>query len=1052
MPASLIDILCAADDSVRHTPLATAVEQHGAPDLLREAAQLDRFWRQTDNLYQRVRALLFLAAIHRFELPRRPGLPACGHIPQDGFAALLERRFTEAIDALLAAAERQGPNEAVSSALAAAYRGHAFQTLADQVRRSVRLAEGNAWMFEIHDAEAQPLRAAAELAPRADAPGPWLTEHTAVRLDLSHSAWSDIFFLGMDYPEGARVLNLSIDLAVRGRDTAPRPPIAASVRILPRPVLRLASDDLGADTEIHALAGVFDFARDHLGLLRAAVISAGVVPPSLEGSGADLGALLGAICGPGNGLEVRSHVRGIPKGSRLAVSTNLLASLIAVLMRATQQTASLTGGLTEAERRVVAARAILGEWLGGSGGGWQDSGGIWPGAKRISGVLAGAGDPEDGISRGRLLPAHTLLDDSLAPGALDAVRRSLVLIHGGLAQNVGPVLEMVTEKYLLRSAYEWRCRQRAVALFDDIHRHLANGAVRPLAAATTDNFDGPIRGIIPAADNLYTARLRAAVQERFGDDFWGFCMLGGMSGGGMGLWFAPAARARALDALPSLLQTEKDRLVSAMPFAMDPVVYDFALSDTGTVARLEAPEAAAEARTAPPPAEAAPRSLDAQLTAAGFDLALHEQVRAALRSGAIGLRQNRLPPDTTIEDVGHADVLDGTEPQPAEVLERGSEALAQGRVAVVTLAAGVGSRWSGGSGVVKALHPFAVLGQRHRTFLEVHLAKSRRTTRAFGQPLPHVFTTSRFTHDAIDAHLDAERDYHYPAPLRLSPGRAVGLRMVPMVADLEALWSETAQQRLDEQAQKVRESAQAALADWARAAGEASDYTDNEPHQCLHPVGHWFEVGNLLRNGTLAELLALRPQLDHLLLHNIDTVGATVDPGLLGMHLAAGGALTFEVVPRCVDDRGGGLARVDGRLRLVESLALPRPELELGLRYYNSMTTWIAIDPLLAAFGLDRAALADELRVRRAVRAMAARLPTYVTLKDVVKRWGHAQEDVFTVCQFEKLWGDMTTLDDVDCRYLEVPRFRGQQLKDPAQLDGWLRDGSAAAVESWCEF
>jgi hypothetical protein len=28
--------------------------------------------------------------------------------------------------------------------------------------------------------------------------------------------------------------------------------------------------------------------------------------------------------------------------------------------------------------------------------------------------------------------------------------------------------------------------------------------------------------------------------------------------------------------------------------------------------------------------------------------------------------------------------------------------------------------------------------------------------------------------------------------------------------------------------------------------------------------------------------------------------------------------------------------------------------------------------------------------------------------------------------------------------------LRGQQLKDQAQLDGWLRDGSAAFVESLC--
>ena len=43
-----------------------------------------------------------------------------------------------------------------------------------------------------------------------------------------------------------------------------------------------------------------------------------------------------------------------------------------------------------------------------------------------------------------------------------------------------------------------------------------------------------------------------------------------------------------------------------------------------------------------------------------------------------------------------------------------------------------------------------------------------------------------------------------------------------------------------------------------------------------------------------------------------------------------------------------------------------------------------------------------------AIRRLSQRLPTYITLKDVKKRWGHGQEDVFPVSQFEKLWGDMT--------------------------------------------
>ena len=75
-------------------------------------------------------------------------------------------------------------------------------------------------------------------------------------------------------------------------------------------------------------------------------------------------------------------------------------------------------------------------------------------------------------------------------------------------------------------------------------------------------------------------------------------------------------------------------------------------------------------------------------------------------------------------------------------------------------------------------------------------------------------------------------------------------------------------------------------------------------------------------------------------------------------------------------------------------------------------------------------------------------MPTYVTLKDVKKRWGHGQEDVYPVTQFEKLWGDMTALPECSNVFAAVPRSRGQQLKDQAQLDSWARDGSAGHIES----
>lgn len=65
---------------------------------------------------------------------------------------------------------------------------------------------------------------------------------------------------------------------------------------------------------------------------------------------------------------------------------------------------------------------------------------------------------------------------------------------------------------------------------------------------------------------------------------------------------------------------------------------------------------------------------------------------------------------------------------------------------------------------------------------------------------------------------------------------------------------------------------------------------------------------------------------------------------------------------------------------------------------------------------------------------------------------GKGQEDVYPVAQFEKLWVDMTGLTQMSTGYVVVPRVRGQQLKEPAQLDGWVRDGSAKYVEGLCDF
>src|SRR5664280_892385 len=543
-PVSLLTGVITSGGEERDRSLDALCRDLSLEELLAECQALDRFRRTSDNLYERVRALFFLYAIHRFHIPLRPAAGAPAPIPFAGYCNLLKRRFEEALDLFLAAQAERGSSAAISSALAAGYKSLAFQTLADQVRRSVRSVRGNQWMFRTGHPADYPLRVRWELL--AGAPVfPILRETTPVRMDLTHSGWSDIFFLGMDFPEGARVLNISIDLAVRSAaapDGVPKPPVEAYFRVIDQPVLRLTSVDLHASADVTSIAEVFDFARDYLGLLKAAVIASGLVPPGMEGATQPLSDLLARLTGkPGHGIEIVSKVNDIPKGSRLAVSTTLLACLIAVCMRATNQIHALAGSLEEHDRRLVAARAILGEWLGGSGGGWQDSGGVWPGIKLIHGVKASEGDPEFGISRGRLLPDHKVFTNSEIPReAREKLQQSLVLVHGGMAQDVGPILEMVTEKYLLRSETEWRGRKEAIGILDEVMGHLKSGDVQTIGACTQRNFDGPIQAIIPWAGNLYTDTLIRRVRAEMGEDFWGFWMLGGMSDGGMGFLFVSA--------------------------------------------------------------------------------------------------------------------------------------------------------------------------------------------------------------------------------------------------------------------------------------------------------------------------------------------------------------------------------------------------------------------------------------------------------------------------------------------------------------------------------
>ena len=54
----------------------------------------------------------------------------------------------------------------------------------------------------------------------------------------------------------------------------------------------------------------------------------------------------------------------------------------------------------------------------------------------------------------------------------------------------------------------------------------------------------------------------------------------------MGFLFAPECKKKAEEAMMRIMGEAKSRLEAALPFAMDPVVYDFTINNQGTCGSL----------------------------------------------------------------------------------------------------------------------------------------------------------------------------------------------------------------------------------------------------------------------------------------------------------------------------------------------------------------------------------------------------------------------------------------------------------------------------------
>ncbi len=438
------------------------------------------------------------------------------------------------------------------------------------------------------------------------------------------------------------------------------------------------------------------------------MIASGLVPPR-HGRRAPAARRPARAAGgqAGHGIEIVSKVNDIPKGSRLAVSTNLLACLIAVCMRATRPDpradrraggrGPAAGGRARHSGRVAGR---LGRRLAGFG-------------RRLAGhqadprgARAAEGDPEFGISRGCLLPRHhvfgpeevppeTRAEAAGQPGA--GARR-----HGaGRGPDSG---DGDREDICCAPKPNGRAARKPSAFWTRCWTSLRRGDMRghrrmhraQLRRADPDHHSVGRQPVHRGADP-------PGARGESASDFWGFWMLGGMSGGGMGFLFAPRRKAEAQERMardhardqaaagtrravrhgPGGLRFRHQRArhggrAARGGEALLPAEYYTLTVPALLRTEVAAAFAGAARRTRPvrrrlprpaairrhgaaavrPPAAARPRartegrgrSLDGLLDEYGFDRVQHEQIQADLRDGRIGLAQNRLPASSRIEE------------------------------------------------------------------------------------------------------------------------------------------------------------------------------------------------------------------------------------------------------------------------------------------------------------------------------------------------------------------------------------------------------------------
>lgn len=379
-----------------------------------------------------------------------------------------------------------------------------------------------------------------------------------------------------------------------------------------------------------------------------------------------------------------------------------------------------------------------------------------------------------------------------------------------------------------------------------------------------------------------------------------------------------------------------------------------------------------------------------------FDTARFDELRQRVQGGSLDPAANRLtqPPRPLVDPpVDVRPGAPGAEARRARWTARGEAALRAGQVAILVLNGGMATRFGGGAkGVVSVVE-----GRPLASFLAVKLGQARRVAERLGARVPVVLMHSFATKAPSEEHLRAI-DWSGVAPGdREAFAQSIMPRVLPDGTPLPSLPE-------------------------AAALDETDLYCAPGHGDTLEQVRHSGVLGRLRARGV-----------EHVLVSNVDNLGASLDPVVLGAHLEAvdaGAGASIEVVRREPGDAGGCVALLpDGTAAIIEGFRLPAGVDMADYPHFNTNTLW------LSTAAIDRELPLTWFAVRKQIewpgeRAVAGKLE---------------------VVQFERLIGQLT--ESVPSAYLEVDRagrfcpikVREDLQKEAAALLAFAKD--AGVVE-----